>query len=163
MLVETTVSTILQSSITGAGLVLAVYTLISPLSRRIFKERAKLLHQKIEEFKKQRDKIKLESSDKEIQNLRKLKKEIKGIKIFPRYMGIGMALTFALYMFSVIAAIGWFTNPSAHTPYQELSIIASFALANILFLIFGLFTMGEVFVTMKQEFEEIKKKQEEVK
>jgi len=163
MLTETAVSAILQVGITGAGLVLAVYTLISALSQRIFKERAKLLHQKIEEFEEQRNKITPESSNKEIQNLGKLKREIEGIKIFPRYMGIGIGVTFALYMFSVIVASGWLANPSARTSAQEFFVLASFGLANTLFLVVGLYTIGEVFLTMKKEFDEIKKKQDEVK
>lgn len=163
MLTETAVSAILQASITGAGLVLAVYALIAPLSRRIFKERAKLLQEKIEEFNIQRDKITLESSEKDIKNLGKLKKEIKGIKIVPRYMGVGIASTFVVYIFSIIVSTGWLTVPSSRTPDREFLLFTLFMVGSLLFVTVGLFTIVEVYFTMKKEFEEIKKKQKEVK
>ena len=57
MLSETVVSTLLATSITGAGLVLAVYALITPLSEKIFKERARKLEYLLEDFEKEKAKI----------------------------------------------------------------------------------------------------------
>jgi hypothetical protein len=45
MLSETIVAAFLETSITGAGLVLAVYALVTPLSQKIFTERANKLNQ----------------------------------------------------------------------------------------------------------------------
>lgn len=163
MLTESFVSTVIQISITGAGLILAIYALVAPLSRRIFKERARILESKIQEFEELRSHITPESSKKDIDNLKKLKVEIEEIKIFPRYLGIGVTLTFLCYMFSLIAASGWLANPLSRTPDNEAFIIILFTVSNVLFLIVGLLTIFEVFTVMKKEFEKIKKKQKEIK
>jgi hypothetical protein len=51
MLSETTVSTFMIAGITGAGLILAIYTLFVPMSHKIFEERAKRLDKWIEKLK----------------------------------------------------------------------------------------------------------------
>jgi hypothetical protein len=163
MLTESFVSAIIQISITGAGLILAIYALVAPLSRKIFKERAKILKKKIQEFEDLRSHITPESSHKEIDKLKRLKKEIEEVKIFPRYLGIGVTVTFLSYMFSLIVASGWLANPLNQTPNNELLIIVLFTVSNVLFLFVGLFTIFEVFNVMKKEFEEIKKRQKEIK
>jgi hypothetical protein len=163
MLSEAAVSAILQASITGAGLVLAVYALVTPLSHRIFAERAKILDGKIEEFEKQRCELTLDSSDKEIKQLQKLRKEIEQIKIFPRYLGGGIALTFAFYMLSVTFSTFWLLYTDFRTLNTEIDIIVTFWPANILFMVVGVLVIFEVFQSMKKEFEEIKEKQKRVK
>ena len=57
LLSETAVSTILTASITGAGLVLAVYTLFIPLSRKYLSYRAEKIRGEIQELK---DKVGIE-------------------------------------------------------------------------------------------------------
>jgi hypothetical protein len=162
MLSESFVSVIMQVSITGAGLILAIYALVAPLSQRIFKERAGKLNKKIQEFEELRDQITPESSGKEIQKLKELKMEIEGTKIFPRYLGIGVAATFLFYMLSLIIALGWLANPVSRPPENELFLMISFLFANILFMFVGFYTLIEVFNVMKKEFEEIKEKQKKI-
>lgn len=163
MLSETAVSAVLQASITGAGLVLAVYALVTPLSHRIFTERAKILDSKIEEFEKQRCELTLDSSDKEIKQLQKLRKEIEQIKIFPRYLGVGIALTFVFYMSSVTFSAFWLLYTDFRALNTEIDIIITFWPANFLFMVVGVLVIFEVFQSMKKEFEEIKEKQKRVK
>jgi hypothetical protein len=109
-----------------------------------------------------RGQISPESSEKEIQKLEKLRREIKGVRIFPRYLGIGVAATFLLYMVSLSAASGWLVNPIYRTPENETPMLFLFAISNGLFMIVGLLTLFEVFSVMKKEFEEIKRKQKEI-
>jgi len=163
MLSETAVSAVLQASITGAGLVLAVYALVTPLSHRIFTERAKILDSKIEEFEKQRCDLTLDSSDKELKQLQKLQREIEQMKIFPRYLGVGIALTFVFYMFSVAFSTYWLLYTNFRTLNTEIEIIGTFWSANTLFMVVGVLVIYEVFRSMKKEFEEIKEKQKRVK
>jgi len=163
MLSEAAVSAVLQASITGAGLVLAVYALVTPLSHRIFTERAKILDSKIEEFEKQRCELTLDSSDKEIKQLQELRKEIEQIKIFPLYLGFGVALTFMLYMSSVLVSTGWLLFTDSRVFTTEAEIIGFFHTANILFMAVGILVIYEVFQSMKKEFEEIKERQKRVK
>jgi len=88
MLSETTVSTILTASIAGAGLIIAIYALITPMARKIFEERVKLHRKKKKEFDKLMEKINEESSDKDFKRLKTVAKEIKGIKIFPNILAL---------------------------------------------------------------------------
>jgi Fe2+ transport system protein B len=103
MLTETAVSAFLEASITGAGLVLAVYALITPLSQRIFTERAKKLQSLIEKFEEEKSKITPDSSQEDFNRLNQLRRNIKEVRIFPRYLGIGILITFMLFMFSAIS------------------------------------------------------------
>ena len=72
VLSETALSTMMQVSITGAGLLLAIYALIIPISRRIFLERAHYLKKKTEEFAKQRSSLTADTSSKEFKALQRL-------------------------------------------------------------------------------------------
>ena len=163
MLSETVVSTLLEASITGAGLVLAVYALITPMSEKIFKERARRLQHLIEEFEKEKNKITADASNKDFKRLKKLRDEIKEIRIFPRYLSIGILITFISFMLSVIVDGGWLAQPLNRTSENEFAIYTAFVVAIVLFLFVGILTIFEIFNTMRKEFEDVKKKQKEAK
>ena len=59
MLSQELVLALLQASVTGAGLVLAVYALIIPLSRRFFSFRAEEIHEEVEELKEKVEETKI--------------------------------------------------------------------------------------------------------
>ena len=105
MLSETVVSTLLLTSVTGAGLVVAIYALITPLSDKIFEARVKNLKSLLEEFDKEFFKITTNTAETQARfnRLRQLQKEIKKVRDFPRYLGIGIVITFVLFAFSFIA------------------------------------------------------------
>lgn len=163
MLSETVVSTFLASSITGAGLVLAVYALITPLSEKIFKERARKLECLLEDFEKEKAKITAQSSNKDFKRFNKLKEEIKQMSIFPRYLSYGILLTFLLFMLSVISDAGWLANIANRVSENDYFITFPFALAISSFFGIGIYAIFDIFYTMKKEFEDIKKKQKEAK
>lgn len=96
MISETVMSALLSASITGAGLVLAVYALITPISDKIFKERAKKLVFLFEEFNK-KSKITPDTSAKDFKLLKELRNEIRAVRNFPRYLGQGIVITFGLF------------------------------------------------------------------
>jgi|GEM_PF-2255927 len=162
---ETVVSTFLVASITGAGLVLAIYALITPISEKIFRERARKLSDLLEEFAKERTKISADSSNKDFnkdfKNLKNLKKEIEQYKIFPRYLSFGILLTFFLFMMEAIIDWTWLIAPPKTSGISVEG--AFFIVAVISFLLIGVFTISEIFDTMRKEFEDIKKKQKEAK
>ncbi|HLE75553.1 MAG TPA: hypothetical protein VI864_05860 [Candidatus Bathyarchaeia archaeon] len=163
MLSETVVSTFLQASITGAGLVLAIYALFTPLSHRIFEERAKRLQRQIEKFEGLKNKITPDSKNKELKELQNLQKEIKETKIFPRYLGSGVFLTFVGYVVSVMSDGNWLASLNNRTPPNEFIIIMVFVFSTIGFLFVGALTIIEIYASMRREFEDVKKKQKEVK
>jgi uncharacterized membrane protein (DUF106 family) len=128
MLSELGVAAILEASITGAGLVLAVYALLTPLSRRIFRRRARMLEYKIKEFEKTRNKINPESPPKEIKKLQDLQEEIKEFKIMPDYFKMEYVLVpFALYLFSVLSSLVYLQNFSQNL-FSDFVLVSFFSL-----------------------------------
>lgn len=156
---ETVVSIFLVASITGAGLVLAIYALITPISQKIFKERANKLDSLLEEFEKAKKEITADSSKKDYDKLKNLGNEIKQYKFFPRYLGIGILLTFFFFMMEAI--LDWFELVQPTT--QNFATGAFFIVGIISFLTIGTFTIIEILNMMLKEFEEVNKKQKEVK
>lgn len=162
MLSETAVSTLLTASITGAGLILAIYALITPLSKKIFDDRVTLLRVKKKEFDRLKVKVSSDSSDKEFERLKKLASEIKKIKTFPKYLGIGVILVFMCYFVCIYACLSWLTFSDVGEMF-EFWIVLSFLIATIGFSFVGIDAVFDVYWAMKGEFEEVKKEKEEVK
>ena len=164
MLTENLISTVLTASITGAGFILAIYALITPISRRIFEERAKLHRKKKKEFDKLKKKISSESTDKDFKQLKTLAKEIKEIKIFPRYLSLGVLTVFWLYIFTATYSFGWLMNPSQEQNIiKDLVMLVLFMASTFGFCAVGTFAIVDVYNAMRGEFEQVKKEKEEVK
>jgi len=160
MLTESLASTILTASIAGAGLILAIYALITPISTKLFKERVKLLNEKKKQFDELKAKISSESSKEEFEKLKKLAREIKEIKTFPRYLGDGVLLVFLGYFVTSIFSALWLSNPSDGT--AEVLIPVLFYITTVGFFGVGFYAITDVYRTMRAEYEEIKSKKEEV-
>jgi len=161
MLSEITVSTLLTASITGAGLIIAIYALITPISRKIFDDKIALLRMKKKEFDKLKVKVSSDSSDKEFERLKKLASEIKKIKTFPKYLGIGVILVFVCYQLTVSLCFGWLAFSGEREMY-EFWITLFFWIATMGFLFVGIDAVIDVYWAMKGEFEKVKKEKEEV-
>lgn len=162
MLNETFVSTILTASITGAGLILAIYALITPLSRKIFDERVKLLREKKKEFERLKGKVSSDSSAKDFKRLKTLASEIQGTRAFPRYLSFGVLVTFSFYIVAVAISLMWFVYPEARFEYELIALIL-FSSATSGFFVVGGSAIVDVYQAMKGEFEKVKKEKEEVK
>ena len=160
MLTEAFACTILTASITGAGLVLAIYTLISPLSTKLFEDRIELLNEKKKRFDELKTKISSESPKEEFEKLRELAREIREIKAFPRYLGEGVFLVFLGYIVTSILSTLWLSNPSDGT--VEVFIPLLFFITTIGFFVVGFTAITDVYRTMRIEYEKIRSKKEEV-
>jgi uncharacterized membrane protein (DUF106 family) len=163
MLSETIVAASLEASITGAGLVLAVYALVTPISERIFAKRADRLKRLLEDFEKEKSKITADAPNRDFKHLKELRDNIEEIKIFSRYLSYGVLATFFTFMISAIIDFTWLSNKSNQAPENDLYIIIPILIAIFLFFTIGMLTIGEIFDTMRREFEDIKKKQKEIK
>jgi uncharacterized protein (DUF2225 family) len=163
MLSETIVSALLETSVTGAGLVLAVYALVTPISEKIFTKRADKLRHLLDDFEKEKSKITADTPNRDFKHLKELRDNIEEIKIFPRYLSYGILATFFTFVISAITDIAWLSNKSNQVPENDLYIIISLFIAIFLFFAIGILTIGEIFDTMRREFEDIKKKQKEIK
>jgi len=79
MLSETIVSAFLETSITGAGLVLAVYALVTPISEKIFTKRADKLRHLLDDFEKEKSKITADAPNRDFKHLKELRDNIEEI------------------------------------------------------------------------------------
>lgn len=164
MLTETTVSTILEASITGAGLIVAIYALITPISSKIFEKRFELLKEKRTDFDKLKKEITSESSKKDLKQLRTLASEIQKIRTFPKYLGFGVLAVFMLYILTVATAFNWFVYPNLYRDDTSEFILRNlFLVSTIGFLAVGGYAIIDVYRAMRQEFEQMKKQKDEVK
>jgi predicted PurR-regulated permease PerM len=179
MLSKEFVLAILQASITSAGLVLAVYTLILPLSRKLLSYRAKETVDKVETLKKElKEKTRKigETSEKlikgkvqetEVRGLRedisRLSSILASIEIsgFPTYLKVGAGLTFFGYIVSALMSFFWMLD--VRRTETDIWLPFVFVCSTILFLIVGLLGIKDVGETMTKLYEELKRKVEKVK
>lgn len=154
-------STLLASSITGAGLIIAIYALIAPISNRIFEERLNSLHNKMVEFEKSKEKITPEESLEEFQHFRAKAVEIQSMKAFPSYLAFGVKFVFTCYIMTAFFSSLWLTNV-VQNPLAEFLLISLFCLSTISFFIVGRYAIKDVSISMKEEFEQLKKASEEM-
>lgn len=148
------VSAVLQASITGAGLIIAIYALITPIARKIFEERRNLLLKKKKEFDELKGKLSEESSETDFKKLKILSTEIREIRMYPRYLGFGVFVVFFLYITTACTALGWLVNPLIEDVGRDLPVICLFLISTFGFLFVGIYAIIDVHRTMKKEFEE---------
>ncbi len=148
----------MEASITGAGLVLAVYALIIPMSTRIFKELDREIKDNLIEFDKLKNSITPESK-KEMKKLDQLRKNINGTKLLPARLGFGVLITFSLYCLSAIVGAVEFVSPYSQ-PIDYLPIL--FIVATGAFFVVGGLAIIMVLIPMINEFEAITKRQKKV-
>jgi len=159
MLSQEFVLSLLQASITGAGLVLAIYTLIIPLSRSLFEHRVHTLLTYVEEFKKRAEETKTDIKDTE--NLKNLIDKISETQKFPTYLGLGMAIAFFGYVVSALISVGWLIE--WEKPTMDAWLAPTFIVSTVIFLIVGLNSINDIHGVMKREFERIKQEVEDIK
>lgn len=152
---------LLQASITGAGLVLAVYTLIIPLSRRFFSYRAEEIYEELQELKERISKTDTRVSTEDLSELKSMLERIEERKEFPSYLSLGAGITFFGYIVSTFTSFLWITD--WNRPTMDSLLPFTFFVSTIFFLLLGLYSIKDISQTMKREFEELKEKVEEAK
>jgi len=153
------VLSLMQASITGASLVLAIYALILPLTRRLFEQRVLTLRRLVEEFKKWAMEMKTDVKDAE--ELKNLIDKIEAQQSLPTYLGLGIGVTFLGYIASTLMSVGWIIE--WNKPIMDEWLAPVFVLTTLVFLAVGLTSIKDIRGVMKKEFEELKKTVEEAK
>jgi len=157
MVTETAIATFLTASITGAGLVLAIYALLTPISRKIFQERKIKLDKLLEQFEEEKAKITTDSTKKDYKKLKVISDEIKTYKIFPRYLGIGIILSFFFFMMETF--LDWLELVLPSGPTMLTGI---FFLCGVFSFIFvGFTSIVEILNMMLKEFDATNKRQKQ--
>jgi ABC-type multidrug transport system fused ATPase/permease subunit len=171
MVTEILLSTLLTTSIAGAGLLIAIYTLIAQLRNRLFEKRLALYHDKMSEFDKTKQNITPEESQKGTEQLREIGYEIKSMKSFPSYLS-SVKWVFTGYIISALFCLLWLIdrvqNPLTavedvvQNPQAELFLILIFFLTTVGFFGVVWSAVKDVHELMKADFEALKKEQEEM-
>jgi len=156
MLSENFVLALLQASITGAGLVLAIYTLILPLSRRFLEERARMTLESLEKLKQKVGEIKIETPI-DTKKLEALVNEFQTRQTYPAYLSLGIAVTFFGYIASALMSVGWILSEDRASTFYDQWLSLVFVGSTFLFLIIGILSINDINQTMKKEFEKLKK------
>jgi membrane protein implicated in regulation of membrane protease activity len=153
------VLSLMQASITGAGLVLAVYALIIPLSRRFFEYRAEEVRKDMQNLKEKVGKTKVSASSQDMAEMRAMVQKISERGTYPNYLALGAGVTFFGYLISAFMSFFWSLEL---WQYQiETWLPLTFMFTTIAFLLLGLFSIKDISQTMKREFEDLKKGIEE--
>lgn len=151
----------MEASITGAGLVLAVYALIIPMFHRIFDELNSELNDALMKFEEVKSKITAESSKKEMKQLNDLSGNIRNLKKLPSYLFSGVLITFMLYLGSTLLDSTLLINQN-YNDSATYFVTGIFISATVAFFMVGLLAINMVYSPMEKEFEQIMKKQNEL-
>lgn len=158
--VETLISTLLTASITGAGLVIAIYALITPLSSKIFKRRLETLRKRLRQFEAVKAQTTPEGVSKDAKILKTLAGEIRDMKTFPLYLGPLVLADFVFFALTAFFSMAWFIGNREETGVYP--VIVSFGISVLLFILVGAGSIIDVYGSMKREFEQLKKEREAV-
>ncbi len=152
---EALLSSLMQVGVTGAGLVLAVYGLILPISRKMFLHRSRLVRTQTKLLEEKRAKLTSEAAKNELNQLKKLEASVGQNRRFPVYLSWGVALTFVLYILMALSGFLALFNPLNNNPVNDAWIMVNFALANVSFLFIGVFSVLDISRTLKREYETV--------
>lgn len=151
---EILLATIFTASVAGAGLIIAILTLIAQLRTRIFERRLATAQDKKTEFDKAKEGITPEST-KGAEQLKELGTEIQSMKALPTYLTSWVKLVLIGFFASAIFSLFWLTN------VVENQDAEAFLIFLFLFTTLGFFGMvwnatTDIQELMKEEFEQLK-------
>ena len=155
---ELAVSTILVASVAGAGLVLAVYTLITSVLDKIIKTRRELIAENERRFDDSFESYRAEKTDANLQRLTESHNRLSELRSFPSILSYGVTFTFVFYFISAINAFLWLTSEEAAS--YEIVQVLFFGLASSLFFGVGIYTIGEVARTIRHEWKSLEEEKE---
>ena len=110
-----------------------------------------------------RNKLTPEAKDKEFKRLQKLRQQITQKRTFPRYLDIGVSVTFLSFILLAFITSGWLFNVGNRTPENEFLMMILVDTSWTGFFALGVMTIADVSLTLRREFESIKNKVEETK
>ena len=101
MLADNIIIAIMAASVTGAGLVIAFYALLARMSEKIFSTRFEQLDERraqVEQITSNPDSFSEKNLKKTTAKLKELEGQIHSMKAFPQYLGIGVIISFSLFI-----------------------------------------------------------------
>jgi flagellar biosynthesis protein FlhB len=164
MLSDNVATAIMTASITGAGLVIAFYALLARMSDKMFAIRFEQLDERRREIKQissNPDSFNEKNLKKTTSRLDDLEKEVHSMKSFPKYLGLGVILSFMLFLFTSIISFIYVTGN--HFAGNDSPVMALFIVSIILFFGVGFYSIFDVNAAISGNFQKLKKQKEEIK
>lgn len=160
MLPTSFIYTILATSITGASLILLVYSVIYSRSKSILLKNAQSyfsqfdnLFNLLDSFRSKSGNIK-NLSEEQRETIHKLTGDLKEFTGIPYYLtraaGYGV---FGSFMISALMAIFWVTD--FNKTFMDDNIVMVFGLGVILFFLVGIVLINDITTTVSEDFNEI--------
>lgn len=161
MLTEPFVLAIMEASLTGAGIVLAIYTLIMPISGKMFERRAEDFVENIDLVKSSLGQLGTATSAEALENIQKSISEIKGKVGIPSYLGVGVGISFVGFILSCLMSVWWHLRWNFLFMDEWLSYV--FGGSVFVFCLVGYRTIKEIYEILKLEYQTKKKMVDEMK
>lgn len=156
MLTETFVSSILQASITGAGLIFAIYAIIVPNISKIIENRLNSLNKlRVELEMIFRESKKKKTTEIDIYKIREKIDSLESLKGKPFFFSGAALASFTLYLFTVLLCQGWFLDANIlnYTKFDfENWIPVTFGVATIIFGILGYQSIDTIIKIFDESF-----------
>jgi pilus assembly protein TadC len=161
MVSEILLSTIFTASVAGAGLLIAILTLISQLRSSIFEKRLATARHKSTEFDRTRDSITPKEVTKKTEQLKELGYIIQSMKSLPTYLTSWVKLVLLGFVITAFFSLFWLTD-AVDNPQAEFVLLLLFSLSTLGFfgVVWG--ATQDIIDLMKEEFEQLKREQEEM-
>jgi hypothetical protein len=156
MLTESVATALLQASITGAGLVLAVYALVLPYANRILRARSLVVQRKMSDFKEAVNRADVTTPDKEMARFENLVTEIRNAGSLPTHLSaFGISLAFIFYDLAALMSLWWLLDWLK--PIFDFWSPVFFGIATIAFLGIGILSVKDIHTLLTEEFKALKK------
>ena len=143
---------ILGASITGAGLILATYTLFLRFSEKYFNYQATIYNESVEELEGKYTTPIHELSLGEINELKEKVKESQNIKKLPKWLSKWSIISFKCYIVSTLIAFMSFFISSL---IYDLILIGSFLASTYLFLYVGSNLLNAIVKILRDDYEKM--------
>lgn len=154
---------LITNSLVGLGLIIAVYSFISPWIDRFLanrQESLKLAIRKRDEIFKELSKDK--NNEVISKNYRKYQRIVNGLTKIPFHLGLGYQIPSILFFYSLLMSVVRILTPMENVNYQSFGMVSfTFFIFGALFFAFSLlFLLKEIKDFNLQKFEDIRKKEE---
>jgi hypothetical protein len=144
VLSENTVTAFLEASITGAGLVFAVFALITPIRKTINDNAKERLKRLLEDYS-------IERRVRGSKRLNQIRRDIRLTKIYPSALNFGLLSAFFFFTATVFDCGAWLVNSSNRNSGFEPLITWNFFIAWASFFFVGIATISQISNMMRKE------------
>jgi hypothetical protein len=157
---------IMTASVTGAGLVIAIYALLARMSDRIFETRFEELNKfcaEVKDISHNPDSFNEINLKKTTARLNQLQSSIGSMKAFPNYLGLGVLVTFCAFFFSIaFCLISLIGGEIFNHEFLSNVIIGFFGASLFLFFSVCFYGIFDINRAISHNFDRLKKERDKI-